>query len=98
MKIFIHTQYINLGFFINHNTKLAMSIIDVSNKAGSIYYLLEQENRLSVEQLIQQTDLGEAYILMALGWLARDNRIVFLETGGALSVQINRPPMTEIHY
>lgn len=75
-----------------------MSVIDVSHKAGSIYYLLEQENCLSVEQLVQHMNLGEAHILMALGWLARDNRIVFLETGGCLSVQINRPPMTEIHY
>ncbi len=75
-----------------------MSRFDISRHAGAIYYLLEQENCLSVKDIEVLTSGDEKQILLALGWLVRDNRIVFCSDNGELSVRLNRLPMTEIHY
>lgn len=75
-----------------------MSRFDVGQKAGAIYYLLEQENYLSVKDIGTMTSVQERQVLLALGWLVRDNRIVLCNNNGELYVRLNNPPMTEIHY
>lgn len=75
-----------------------MAKFDVSQKAGAIYYLLEQESSLSIKELGMMTCSMERHVLLALGWLARDNRIELYNSDGELCVKLNQAPMTEIHY
>lgn len=75
-----------------------MSRFDVGQEAGAIFYLLEQQNYLSLKDIEKMTLVQERKVLLALGWLARDNRIVFCNDNGELYVRLNKPPMTEIHY
>jgi len=76
-----------------------MAKIDVSQKAGALFYLLEQENCLSIEEIYKKMMMrGEKHVLLALGWLARDNRITFDDNNGETCVRVNSIPMTEVHY
>lgn len=76
-----------------------MSKLDVGFYAGAITYLLENENELSVTELEQISNCKPQQVLLALGWLARDNRIVVINNKNHnWSVRLNRFPMTEIHY
>lgn len=76
-----------------------MPKLDVSEKAGAVFYLLEQENSLSVKEIYEKMNAqcSEKQTLLALGWLARDNRILFYNENDELYVKVNGIPMTEIH-
>lgn len=76
-----------------------MSKLDVSREAGAICYLLENKRILSVNEIIKLTNYQEQKVLFALGWLARDNRIVIINHAESnWTVRLNSFPMTEIHY
>lgn len=62
---------------------------EIMYNAGVICSLLEQNKRMTIEDLCEGTSDVEAVILLSLGWLARENKIVFLEHGGALAVEMN---------
>jgi len=57
--------------------------------AGFIWRLLSEKGRLSIEELEKLTGYREMYIHLALGWLARENKINYLELEDTLSVELN---------
>lgn len=83
---------------INNNYPSSTVEQDISYNAGSIYYLLEKEKRMSITDITQITCYTEKIVLLALGWLTRDNRIKISYINGNLLIELNVSPMTEILY
>ncbi len=56
--------------------------------AGFIWRLLDTKGILSIDQLIEMTEYREMYIHLALGWLLRENKIVFKEMDNNLYIEL----------
>ncbi len=61
---------------------------DIGIDAGTIWRHLSEKGILSVRQIGELTNYRDGLILMALGWLARENKIYFLEKNDALYVEL----------
>lgn len=71
---------------------------DIGINAGAIWRLLSEKGKLSLKEIIEFTNYKEYYILLALGWLSRENKISFSDRKGVLHVELNNGYMTEIYY
>ena len=71
---------------------------DIGINAGAIWLLLSDKGKLSLNEIIEFTNYKEYYILLALGWLSRENKISFSDKKGVLYVELNNDCMTEIYY
>lgn len=71
--------------------------IDIGSNAGIIWNLLSEKGELSVRELGELTNFKDHLISMALGWLSREDKIVFTDTNGILHIQI-KDTYTEIYY
>lgn len=71
---------------------------DVGSNAGKIWHLLAERGNMSIRKIGEMTHCRESVIFLALGWLARENKIRFRSDGGdMLFVEIN-VPLTETYY
>ena len=71
---------------------------DVGSSAGQIWRLLAERGNMSIRKIGEMTHCKESVIFLALGWLARENKVRFCSDGsGALSVEVNIP-LTEAYY
>lgn len=64
---------------------------DIGINAGTIWQLLSEKGELSVNEITELTGYKESYALLALGWLARENKIQLSDNNGILHVALNRP-------
>lgn len=71
---------------------------DIGINAGAIWTLLSEKGKLSLKEIIELTNFKEYYILLALGWLSRENKISFSDKNGVLYIEINVYQMSEIYY
>lgn len=62
---------------------------DIGINAGAIWMILSEKGKLSINELIEYTNYKEYYILLSLGWLARENKIHFSEENGVLYIELN---------
>lgn len=62
---------------------------DIGIDAGTIWRHLSEKGRLSIHEISELTSYRDGFILMALGWLARENKVHFSEKNEALYVEIN---------
>ena len=69
---------------------------DIGINAGIIWQLLSDKGMLSIISIVEITRFEMSSILLALGWLAREDKIVFIDND-ILSVELNYPT-TEIYY
>lgn len=60
----------------------------IGENAGIIWEFLDLENELSLKSLKKQSGLSENDIYMSLGWLARENKILFYEKDKELRICI----------
>lgn len=66
---------------------------DIGTNAGMVWRTLSSvEGSVSLNQLSNMTGIQEDRILLALGWLSRENKIEFSEKEGALYISIFSPP------
>jgi len=52
---------------------------DIGHNAGVVWNLLHKDGRLTIRQIGEKTSYRESKIHLALGWLARENKIHFFE-------------------
>lgn len=71
---------------------------DIGINAGTIWMLLSEQGKLTLKEIVELTNYKEYYILLALGWLSRENKIRFLEEKGILYIELNVHQMSEIYY
>jgi len=70
---------------------------DIGINAGTIWRLLSDKERLSLKEITEITNYQVFYVSLALGWLARENKIVFIEENGVLYIELNTHP-SDMYY
>jgi len=70
---------------------------DISINAGAIGQLLSEKGILSIREISEVTKYNSFYITLALGWLARENKVRFIDEGEILYVELNRSP-SDMYY
>lgn len=63
---------------------------DIGINAGTIWQLLSHKGELSVEELKTITERDETQILLALGWLSREDKIRITAKEGLLYAELNQ--------
>lgn len=63
---------------------------DIGINAGTVWQLLSEKRKLSVLELIELTGYSDSYLNLALGWLARENKVRFEYIEGYLYVELNQ--------
>lgn len=67
-----------------------MYLHEIGTDAGVIWTLLaEHQGELTIREIADKTDFNEGFLLMAIGWLARENKVSFFEKNKAVFVQLN---------
>ena len=62
---------------------------DIGINAGTIWQLLSEKGELSIREIGELTNFREPFIYLALGWLARENKIRFYEKSGMVYVELD---------
>jgi len=62
---------------------------DVGINAGVIWRLLSEKKELSIIEIGELTNFREPFIFLALGWLLREDKIIFFEKNGVGYVRLN---------
>lgn len=68
-----------------------MQIKEIEHCIRKILEILAQKEVISVEELIDLSGCNNYYILIALGWLSRENVISFSDNNGNLEIRLNNP-------
>ena len=71
---------------------------DVGINAGVIWHLLSENGAMSIREIGEHTNYKEVFIFLALGWLARENKILFFEKHEVLYVELMNLPASEIYF
>jgi hypothetical protein len=61
---------------------------DIGINAGVIWRLLSDKGTLSIREIGEFTHYRESFLFLALGWLAREDKIRFYEKEGVLYVKL----------
>ncbi len=59
-----------------------MGKIEIGENAGKIWRALNEVRESSIESLADKLQLKEMDVTLSVGWLARENKIVFSEKDG----------------
>ena len=62
----------------------------IGEAAGISWRYLEQHGETTLSKLKQGTKLSDQLLLMALGWLARENKLSFVQDRRSLKVSLKR--------
>jgi hypothetical protein len=54
----------------------ACEVSQIGETAGVIWHLLDERGPLTMAQLVKQTGEARDLVMLALGWLAREDKIV----------------------
>ena len=60
----------------------------IGTNAGKIWNLLDESGELSVKQIKVKLDLTDKDLYLALGWLARETKLSFIENKKDLMVAL----------
>ena len=60
----------------------------IGENAGIVWRTLEKKGSLSIEGLQNETELDLPAVFMAIGWLARENKISFNKENGITSLRL----------
>ncbi|CAK7005084.1 MAG: hypothetical protein PARBA_00198 [Parabacteroides sp.] len=70
---------------------------EVGVEAGKIWALLAERGMLSIRKIGEVTHFSESLIFMALGWLARENKVRIFEKSGIVHAELNTS-VAELYY
>lgn len=59
-----------------------MGKIEIGENAGRIWHALNEVREISIEGLAKKLQLTEREIALSIGWLARENKVLFEEKDG----------------
>ena len=63
----------------------------IGEAAGAIWQYLEENGEATISKLTRETSESERAVLMGLGWLAREGKIVFSTQGRFTYVALKGP-------
>lgn len=61
---------------------------DIGINAGVIWRLLSEKRTLSLREIGELTNYKDSFIALSLGWLARENKIIFKEIGETVFIEL----------
>ncbi|WP_108822327.1 winged helix-turn-helix domain-containing protein [Dysgonomonas sp. Marseille-P4361] len=70
---------------------------DIRINANAIWNLLSEKGSITIREISELTNFKESLILLALGWLSRENKITFSDRDGVLEVSL-KSVLTDIYY
>jgi hypothetical protein len=70
---------------------------DIGINAGVIWRLLSEKGKLSIREIGELTNFRETFLMLSLGWLAREDKINFVETREMLYIELSQPTV-EMYY
>jgi len=62
----------------------------VGETAGEIWQLLKEEGPLSLSAIAHKTKRPQTTVYMGIGWLAREDKLVFTQTKRGISVSLKK--------
>lgn len=65
-----------------------MDLVRIGHCAGDVWQLLDKKGAISVEELASELKERVCLVQLALGWLAREGKVVFLEKEGSVTVSL----------
>lgn len=69
----------------------ACDVGQIGETAGIIWHLLEEKGPLSMAQIVKQTGDARDAVMMGLGWLAREDKIVIEGESRSRTVALKAP-------
>lgn len=70
---------------------------DIKINANVIWNLLSEKEGVTIREISELTNFKESLILLALGWLSKENKITFSDRDGVLEVSL-KSVLTDIYY
>lgn len=70
---------------------------DIKINANVIWSVLSEKESVTIREISELTNFKESLILLALGWLAKENKITFSDRDGVLEVSL-KSVLTDIYY
>jgi Winged helix-turn-helix domain (DUF2582) len=64
----------------------------IGETAGVIWHLLDEKGPLSLAQVVKQTGEARDLVMLALGWLAREDKIVIDGESRGRTVTLKQEP------
>ena len=55
-------------------------IEEIGETAGEVWHLLAEQGRISLPQLVKEVDTPRDLVMQAIGWLAREDKVLIEET------------------
>lgn len=65
-----------------------MDITRIGTNAGKVWNALKESGEMSLSQVKKKTTLNDSETNMALGWLAREEKITFQKKGKSLNISL----------
>ena len=62
----------------------------IGETAGEIWRLLNQEGPMCISTIVSKVKQPQSAVYMGIGWLAREDKLVFTETKRGMSISIKR--------
>jgi len=62
----------------------------IGEVAGEIWRILKDEKALSTSAIVRRVRQPQSVVYMGIGWLAREDKLVFTETKRGMSISIKR--------
>lgn len=70
---------------------------DIGINAGIIWNLLSERDCMTIREIGEMTHLRDTLIVLALGWLSRENKIAFVNANEVLKIS-KRQVLSDIYY
>ena len=64
---------------------------EIGNAAGVVWEVLDQHGDTVLVTLKDRTGLSEGILFMALGWLAREEKVNLLKEGRTIRISLTNP-------
>ena len=62
----------------------------IGQTAGEIWKLLKEEGPMSPAAIVRRTKQPQAMVNMGIGWLAREDKVVFTKTKQGMSLSLKK--------
>jgi len=62
----------------------------IGEAAGEIWRILKDKDNLSVSEVVRKVKQPQSVAYMGIGWLAREDKLVFTETKRGVSISIKK--------
>jgi DNA-binding transcriptional regulator GbsR (MarR family) len=62
----------------------------IGETAGEIWKLLKEEEPISLSTLVRKTQHPQSRVYMGIGWLAREDKLVFTQTKRGVSLSLKK--------